>query len=159
MTFDDFRTFYAGKPIDWDKYYGYQCVDLLCQYTNDCLGYPQAAPGNAIDRWNNFNQTQYFDKIMNTPTGVPLKGDIVFWSASVGGGAGHVAVFVSGNVNAFVSFDQNWPTGSYCHEQPHNYAYVLGWLHPKAPTQSVPDYKALYEADERKLNQIKAIIG
>lgn len=69
--------------------------------------------------------------VKNTPTGVPSPGDIVVWGAdaSVGVPVGHVAVFVSGNTRTFSSFDENWPTGSYCHVQSHSYTDVAGWLH------------------------------
>jgi len=69
--------------------------------------------------------------VPNTPTGVPSPGVLVVWGAYPGAGLpyGHIAIEDYGNANAFASFDQNWPIGSKCHIQPHNYNYVLGWLH------------------------------
>ena len=62
MTFDNFITKYNGKFIDFDGYYGYQCVDLARQYIKDVLGYapytamPSAA--NAKTIFNNFKSNQ-----------------------------------------------------------------------------------------------------
>jgi len=52
------------------------------------------------------------------------------------GNWGHIAIYYEGDVNSFVSFDQNFPTGSSCHLQGHDYQNVLGWLHPLQNTMS-----------------------
>lgn len=128
MTAQDFFNKYNNKGIDFDKFYGFQCMDLAEQYNKEVVGAPRLG-GNAADVWNNYPKGHY-DRIANTPNGVPQKGDIVIWSKALNG-FGHIAVFNSGNVMTFTSFDQNWPTGSVCHLQNHNYNYVLGWLRPK----------------------------
>jgi hypothetical protein len=139
MTLDYFINKYNGKGIDWDGQYGFQCVDLYRKYVHEVLNLPQSKPiPAAADIWNNY-LTDRFERIPNTPTGVPLKGDIVIWKKAASLPYGHVAIFVSGNVNSFTSFDQNWPTGSLCHLQTHNYTNVLGWLRAKASTsETVP---------------------
>lgn len=130
MTLDEFIKKYTGKGIDYDGWYGFQCMDLYRQYVKEVLEFPQSIPvPGAKDVWNNY-PTQYYERIANTPTGVPNKGDIVIWGPRFGP-FGHIAVFVSGNVNRFVSFDQNFPTGSLCALREHNYTGVLGWLRPK----------------------------
>ena len=131
MTFDEFIKKYDGKEVDTDGYYGGQCMDLMHQYIVDVLNLPLslfAAP-TAYQAYQNANDP-HFDKIANSPTGVPEKGDIVFWNTGIGS-AGHVAIFISGDANNFTSFDQNFPTGSFCHKQTHTYKSVAGWLHPK----------------------------
>ena len=131
MNLTDFISKYNAQPVDFDGAYGPQCMDLMHRYIVDVLGYEGslfAAP-TAYQAYQNANDPR-FDKISNTPTGVPQKGDIIFWNTSVGS-AGHVAIFISGDVNGFTSFDQNWPVGSPCHQQAHNYNGVAGWLHPK----------------------------
>jgi hypothetical protein len=76
----------------------------------------------------NANQFQYDAHpncawIPNTPSAVPVPGDIIVWNGWNGNPYGHVDVFVSGDINSFTGFDQNWPIGSMCHLQPHNYNY------------------------------------
>jgi len=158
MSFNDFITKYDGKPIDYDGFYGYQCRDLVMQYISEFLGFPQPPAGNAINLYTSFNQPNSYDLIANTPTGIPTKGDIMVWGTGVGSN-GHTGIYISGNMYSFVSFDQNWPVGSYCHQQNHNYNYVLGWLHPKVVSAPGVDYRALYESTMAKLNQIKQIVS
>lgn len=126
----EFFAKYNGKPVDFDNYYGNQCVDLYRQYVKECLEYPQS-PGvqGAADIWESYLKDHY-ERIDNTPDGIPQLGDIIIWNKQAGGGFGHVAIFDSGNTNNFISFDQNWPVGSFCHFQSHNYTNVLGWLRP-----------------------------
>lgn len=129
MTFDEFIKKYTNKGIDYDGYYGFQCVDLFRQYAKEVLNFNQLPPvPYAKDFWGIV--TPDYEKIANTPTGVPKKGDVIIWNSKVGI-AGHIAVFISGNVNTFNSFDQNWPAGTLCHVQNHNYTGVQGWLRPK----------------------------
>lgn len=145
MTFDEFVTKWNGKGIDFDGAYGDQCMDLMHQYVVEVLGLSDgrilAAPA-AKYVYLNFSTiygNQYFERIANTPTGVPQKGDIVLWD----GYYGHVAIFKEGNVNNFRSFDQNYPVGSKCHIQYHNYTNVLGWLRFKKPVKLIPSDKIL----------------
>jgi len=133
MSVDEFVKKWTGKPCDFDGAFGNQCMDIMHQYIYDVLGLTDAkilqAP-NARLAYTNFKWEQYFTKINNTPEGVPLAGDIMFWGDKVGTD-GHVAIFLSGNVNQFYSFDQNWAVGTLPHIQLHTYYGVLGWLRPK----------------------------
>lgn len=131
MTLPEFVNKYDGKFIDYDGYWGAQCVDLARQYIKEVLNFPQPPPViGAADLWDNY-LADYYVAVENTPTGVPVAGDIVIWNRKLGNGYGHVGIFLSGNVNSFVSFDQNYPLGTPCHKQDHNYSSVAGWLHPK----------------------------
>lgn len=171
MTLDAFVKKHLGKKIDWDGAYGGQCVDLFRQYVQDVLELPQPkGVVGAADFWANYgtdkNLKDHYEKIPNTPTGVPKKGDVMLWNKRAGGGYGHVAVFLEGDVNEFTSFDQNWPTLSVCTITQHDYKNVLGWLRPKndvnegikQPSEPISDTfapnKALppswYEIDEAK---------
>lgn len=145
MTFDEFIKKYLGKKIDWDNAYQGQCVDLFRQYVNDVLGLkqPKGVVG-AKDFWTNYETDPIlkdnFEKISNTPTGVPQKGDVVIWDAWTGNKYGHVAVFIEGDANKFVSLDQNYPTLSVVTKTEHNYTKpkVLGWLRPKVISPEQP---------------------
>lgn len=130
MTLNDFINTYNNKVVDTDGFYGGQCMDLMHRYIVDVLGLPLKvlAAGTAYQAF--VNGDGRFDKIANTPAGVPQPGDIIFWNTTIGS-AGHVAIFIDGNTSSFRSFDQNWPTGSSSHIQTHNYNGVAGWLHPK----------------------------
>jgi len=131
MTFQQFFDQYNGQGVDFDGFYGDQCVDLVQYYNRDVVGGP-VLTGNAADIWTTYPPA-YYSRVANTPTGVPQLGDIVIWDGSLNGGPGHIAVFEQGDANGFTSFDQNWPVGSLCHFQSHDYTKVLGWLHPTPP--------------------------
>lgn len=144
MTAQEFFNKYNGVGLDFDGYYGDQCVDEVQYYNRDVVGAP-ALTGNAIDIFTTYPK-DFYDQVTNTPDGVPQVGDIVIWGTSIGQ-YGHIAIFVKGDPNQFTSFDQNWPLNSLCHFQPHNYSGVVGWLHPKnvateqqtsSQTQSIP---------------------
>jgi hypothetical protein len=136
MTFDEFINNWSGKPVDFDGIYPNQCMDLMHEYVYQVLGITDskvlAAPTASLvyTGFVNIAGNTLFDKIDNTPTGVPQKGDIVFFGTSIGA-SGHVCIFRDGNATTFNSFDANWPTGSLPHIQSHSYNGVLGWLRLK----------------------------
>ena len=117
-----------------------QCVDLANLFIRDFLGLPIIEYTNAKDFPSKAGDK--YDYILNSPTGVPEEGDLVIW----GGTYGHIAIFIEGNANRFTSFDENFPIGSPCHVQEHNYTspVVLGWLHFKGqlPTDDLLKQRA-----------------
>lgn len=145
MTPQEFFNKNNGVGLNIDKVFGNQCVDVFLAYNRDVVNGPGTA-GNAIDYWTNY-PTAFYDKIFNTAEAIPQKGDVMIWNI---GRYGHIAIFSSGDVNEFISFDQNWPVQvdvngvgfGVCHFQPHNYVNVVGWLRPKVlhatPTPTVP---------------------
>jgi hypothetical protein len=138
MTFETFITTYLGKKVDWDGAYAGQCVDLFRQYVNDVLGLqqPKGVVG-AKDFWTNYETDpilkENFTKILNTPEGIPLKGDVMIWDAWTSNPYGHIAIFIEGDGMEFVSLDQNFPSLSIVTKTVHNYTKpkVIGWLRPK----------------------------
>jgi len=153
MRLDDFINKWDGRGIDYDNYYGDQCMDLMHQYISEVLGLPDGrilqAPA-AKDVYLNFDNIfgrEYFEKVPNTPEGVPQPGDIVLWGTGLGP-YGHVAIFIDGNASTFNSFDQNFPIGSKCHIQSHTYKGVLGWLHPKKQSDQAELDKVRVERDK-----------
>lgn len=133
ITYQEFKNKWLGKAIDWDKNYGAQCVDVYRQYCND-IGFKQSPPVvGAKDIWNTYLKTD-FDKVENTPTGVPPQGCVLIWGTVVGQ-YGHVAICDKATTKSFVSIDQNWPVDNgngVLHEVTHNYNGLLGWLIPKS---------------------------
>ena len=159
ITFNEFINKYLGKKIDYDGYYGGQCVDLYRQYVKEVLDFPQSPKVNgAADIWNTVDR-QYYEPIKYTIGFYPSPGDIVIWNRNAPGGFGHVAICVQVTLNGFTSFDQNWPTLSKCTLTDHTYENVTGWLHPKnkqvGNTMSYHDMKQRTVDLENELIRVK----
>src|SRR3990167_6804339 len=135
MVIQEFFDKWNSKGIDFDSFYGFQCMDLAHQFAVDVNKQDIPSAPAAKDVWN--KNCSGYDKIKNTPEGVPQKGDIVIWGTEIGQ-YGHIAVFDHGDSNSFTSFDQNWPVGSLCHYQNHSYKGVLGWLRLKSAIITQP---------------------
>ena len=135
MNFDDFIEKYNGKFVEYHSYGTgalNQCTDLVNQFIVEVLGLKAIIGTNAQDFPSKASSD--YDWIINTPLGLPKKGDIVIFKSS--DGVGHISVFISGNILYFTSFDENFPTGSPCKKVSHNYRNVLGWLRPKKENMS-----------------------
>ncbi len=128
MNIENVFSLLDGIFVDFDGYYGDQCVDLV-QVVNRFYGAP-ALTGNAKDIWNIYPYVNY-TKIVNSPDNFPVEGDIVIWGSGIGPN-GHIAVARKGSTGMVLNtFDQNFPIGSRCHSVVHTYNGVLGWLHKK----------------------------
>lgn len=143
LTLDAFVAAHDGQAVDVDGRYGPQCMDLYRRFVEEVLGFPQSpkVPG-AADVWTHY-LPEFYERITNTPDNVPEPGDVMIWGRGAGQW-GHIAIFVTGDARRFVSFDQNWPTGSLAHLQEHTYRNVLGWLRPRRPT---PPWYVTYLAE------------
>ncbi|MGJ8903521.1 CHAP domain-containing protein [Staphylococcus aureus] len=97
---------YQGRYIDFDGYYGYQCMDLAVDYVYWLLGIRMW--GNAKDAINNnFMNKATIHK--NTPSFVPQVGDIAVFTTGNYWQYGHIGVvFNSGNTNRFLILEQNY---------------------------------------------------
>lgn len=141
MTFDQFIEAHTNHFLEYNNdQYKFQCMDLFWVYLKEVLAIdprPYQGWGTAKNCYNNTQNikgfSSHFTLVQNTPTNIPHNGDIVFWKTYpfVTGLAGHVAIFKEGGVYSFLSFDQNYPTNSPCHLQPHSYRGVIGWFSPK----------------------------
>jgi hypothetical protein len=147
MTVDAFFSTWNGKGADFDGWYGDQCVDLFNFYNRDVVGAPFTGTpytGGAADLWRSYH-ADFYDRIDNSISFVPRKGDVMIWAANTPatGPAGHVAICTGeADTNYFVSFDQNYPTGSKCHFQRHGYTGVYGVLRPKNLNNGEPTMPA-----------------
>lgn len=166
MSFDEFIIKWTNKycEIAGSANAVNQCVDLANAYIREVLELPIIEWTNAVDFPSKAGDK--YDYILNSPTGVPKKGDIIIWgkpygkyvSGSTTVYAGHIAIFIDGTVNKFNSFDQNEPVGSKCHIQSHTYTGILGWLRKKEveqDTQKIIDQLRL-ERDTNHNNYIEA---
>lgn len=137
MNYFEFVYKWNGKQVDMDNFPvgdKYQCVDLMRRYFVDVLGLeayvlPGVGNGGAKDiYYRTPSNHPKFQKINNLPWNVPKQGDIIFWKSGV---SGHVAIYNTGNVWKFNSFDQNWNGVKRCALVDHNYSGVIGWLRPR----------------------------
>jgi len=145
MTLNQFITKWNGKYLEvaGSSNALNQCVDLANGYIRDVLGLSIIEWTNAVDFPSKAGDS--YDWIPNTPTGIPKEGDIVVWKPS----PGHIAVFIEGNIDRFKSFDENFPIGSPCHIQDHNYTNVTGWLRKKV----VSDASTQVEIDQLRTDR------
>lgn len=144
MTHQEFKNRWLGSRVDFDGVASYQCVDVVKQYIADVHGVDGRIYGNAADYFdardvNSPIINDNYNKVANSPTGVPNQGDIIVWNRNMGGGYGHIAVVDSADVNTVTVIEQNGGAGSgtgtgsdaiRIRTYP-NYANVYGWLRPK----------------------------
>lgn len=137
MNLQAFIDWQNGDYCDFDKNKRYWCVDLMRTYIQEVLnmsGWIIPATDYAKNIFKRFPDcgTQEFIKIYNQKDNYPKAGDIVIWGWKwpTTGYAGHVAICTGGDVNQFISLDQNYPTGKPCRYTTHTYRGVLGWLRP-----------------------------
>lgn len=165
--FNQFYTLYNGKYVEAEDSSNYaQCMDLAFKWL-DFLSIPRDTIRHlyAYQVWTMpFDSTRkYFDLVPNTPTNIPMVGDIPIFGQSVGP-AGHISIAAPGsNSSNLVSLDQNWGATKYTHLVTHtNYYGVLGWLHPKTVPTLIPSDKILAildgpGSDGDKLLQIRGL--
>ena len=140
----DFNTFVAKHNGKFEEYnndqYKFQCMDLFWLYLKEVLNLdtrPYQGWGSAKNVWNNYFNIKpalkSFTRVQNGSYNSPSKGDIVFWGyyPFVTGWAGHVGICSGAGSMNFISFDQNYPTGSFCKFVNHSYRGVVGWFTPK----------------------------
>ncbi|KKK75921.1 hypothetical protein LCGC14_2868880 [marine sediment metagenome] len=139
MTLDELIKKYDGKQLEvaGSANAKFQCVDLANAYIRDVLGLKIIEWTNAKDFPSKAGSN--YEYIKNTPLGVPKRGDLIVWNGNVGGGNGHIAIFMKGGIMGFTSFDQNWSTKERCKVETHTYRNVAGWLRPRGDSTN-PDW-------------------
>ena len=164
MTLQQFIDRWTSGGIDFDGSFGFQCQDLYREYVKEVLNVPQSPPVvGAKDNWNKY-LPEYFDRIENTPDGIPEPGDIVIWGESYGP-FGHVAVFVKGTAKTLTCFSQNDPLGALCGLKTYrSYRGVLGWLRCKMSNEPITQdldirLKILDENNIKTEGEIRELLG
>lgn len=157
MNIQDFFVKYNGQYVDYDGAYGNQCVDLFRQYLKDLFDITNSPlVVGACDIWDRY-LTDKFDRYENTIEAEPIEGDIIIWKKTTSLPYGHVAICHTAAVNSFVSFDQNWPTGTPCHFVTHQYNNVAGWLRFKGgETDVITEQTKIPQIGNKEVQQIKA---
>ena len=112
MSYASFRNKWIGKRVDYDRVYGYQCVDLIKQYMKEGYGLNAGTWGNAIDYWYNTNPAIYA-KFTRVATINVRAGDIVILRGVNGNPYGHIGI-ASGKKLPYYRqiLEQNGSTGN-----------------------------------------------
>ncbi len=112
MGYQSFKSAWLGKRVDYDKVYGFQCVDLIKQYLDQEFGLKPGAWGNAIDYFYspNIAITAKFDRLSGSSA---RTGDIVIMNGINGNRYGHIGIADgdSGVINVTI-LEQNGQTGN-----------------------------------------------
>ncbi|PTI38149.1 amidase [Staphylococcus succinus] len=146
-----YMTKLKGYWWDFDGAFGAQCFDLANMYWNYLTnGQLYGYYAKDIPTANNFNglATVY----NNTPSFLPKKGDLVIFNSNYGGGAGHVGIVWSANINNFISLDQNWYGGA--QSVPREVSQLITHYYDEPMYFIRPHYKAkLTVVDKVKVNK------
>lgn len=110
MKLYEFINKYINTKVDFDKYYGAQCVDLFRQYCSSVLNTPHTgAVDGAKDIYLDFNkmplEKKYFKQIDNVKEF--RYGDVIVWNESKTNKYGHIAIFIGFNGKSAVVFEQD----------------------------------------------------
>lgn len=128
MNYQTFKAQNLGKLVDDGAgYYKGECVSLVKRWIL-FNGWPMKM-GNAID-WQH-NGDNFYQWIPNTPSGVPIQGDMVVFNYKP---YGHIGICETAGVNTINLLNQNFPKGNDTDPvqiTSFNYTHVLGWLRPK----------------------------
>lgn len=138
------------------------CMNVPHQFIYEVLGItdPHIIYGEfaymVYTNFANLPASKLFTLVPNTPTNIPTSGDIPVFGQCQEMPDGHICLYVSGDVNSFISFDIDYPYGSTAHLQTHNYNNLLGWLHFNNPTEAVTQNVTV--TDQQVTNQLNAEI-
>lgn len=134
MNYTEWRQQALGRPIDIDKHYGNQCVDVYLDYIQKVIGvanwWEVSGYGNAKDLLLTFNP-KYFDRLPSR--GLPQQGDVIFYGGTAGNPDGHVAIVDNANNVGVSCIEQNGlsPNGT-CYQKFRAWnGNCTGWLRPK----------------------------
>lgn len=112
MTYKQFESKWLGKRVDYDRTYGYQCVDLVKQYVYEGFNLAPGAWGNAINWWTttNPNLLTKFNKVSGSQG---VQGDIVVLRGLSGNPYGHIGICTGGLTSTTIEIlEQNGSTGN-----------------------------------------------
>ncbi|MCQ2086545.1 MAG: CHAP domain-containing protein [Bacilli bacterium] len=109
MKLDEFVTKYINKGVDWDKKFGFQCVDVFRQYCYDVWEIPHTGGvDGAKDLWLNYDklplEKKYLDKFTISRA---TPGDVIIWNSSPTNKYGHVAILLGITDKQVLVFEQD----------------------------------------------------
>ncbi len=141
LTHEEFLEKHLRTAQDFDGGQGIQCVDAVKMYSAEVLWIPLGTfGGSARAGWLNKKKTfnlKVWDRIPNSPTNFPVKGDIIFYDEPAL--TGHTAIVQSADVNDIMNLEMNGATGNWLgkgydalnFEVKRDYRKCLGWYHKK----------------------------
>lgn len=111
--YQSFRNEWTGRRVDWDRVFGWQCVDLVLQYVYQVHEISGLVRGNAIDYWTNPSPALLtkFDKLETIDC---HQGDIVVFRTAGRNdyaGDGHIGICDSQDTNSVRVLEQNGQGG------------------------------------------------
>lgn len=107
MDYIEFREKWRWQRVDFDKFYRFQCTDLIRQYGREVFGKSLPSSWWSARSWR-FQKRWKNKKIPNTPEWAPQQWDIIFFDATPRNSFWHVWVVESADVKTVVVLDQNW---------------------------------------------------
>jgi hypothetical protein len=151
---------FQGIPMNPDKHYGLQCVDLANQYAMDIFGIkPRVAMTAVVGARQLLDAASddYFVRINDAEGIYPQRGDIVVFNGSAINQWGHVCVCLEAHPNGMWVAQQDgfapplaWADGNWYSNKPAHKAWlaynskgtgpVSGWLRPRE--NKIVGYKA-----------------
>ena len=113
MTVEEFVKKYNGVKVDFDKKYGYQCVDLFRQWVKEGLGIsehtgPCSTTGGAKDLFIDYLKMPLEKKYFTRETKKAMRpGDVLIWDSTETNKYGHVAIYLGTLNNDLIVFEQD----------------------------------------------------
>ncbi|EGQ1279455.1 SH3 domain-containing protein [Staphylococcus pseudintermedius] len=131
---------HIGVGVDFDGYYGYQCMDLAVDYMFKLSNGNVRLFGNAYQAKNN-SLGNYAKVYPNATNFLPEVGDIVVWyPKSWNANYGHIGIVKEANLNQFTSLEQNiignLTYGEVGRLATHNYNDVAYFIRPNFSNKS-----------------------
>lgn len=131
----DFINKHINTKVDYDGYFGAQCVDLFRQYVKEMYGITNLEPlgdGGAKDiylRYEEFpNERKHFMRLDAQKTSYAQPGDIAVWDATDTNQYGHIAIVIEDQVQSILVFEQNGFTQEGAKLKIRSKEHLLGYL-------------------------------
>jgi hypothetical protein len=112
MTLNEFVEKYKGKPVDFDKMYGAQCVDLVRQYFQDVWKLPKQPEGviGAQDFYYQHESRPIQRQYCNCHAyngNQPPAGSVVIFKSTATNKFGHIAVCIKATSTGIEVLEQD----------------------------------------------------
>lgn len=134
MKLDAFIKKYQDKPVDFDKRFNAQCVDLFNQYLVDVYKINEPIKEfpvvSAFQLFDMAKKKSNFETQNNGWFDIAKPGDIIVWNQGVGV-HGHVGICVKAGLMSLEVFEQNWNGVQKCVINKHNYKNIIGFFRLK----------------------------
>lgn len=109
MDIFEFIETYLDKKVDYDGYYGAQCVDLFRQYCSDVLKIPRTesvlGAKDIVEHYEELPITKEHFELLSAKEA--KLGDIVIWGSTATNQYGHIAIVLANLGNRFIVLEQD----------------------------------------------------